>query len=92
VRHVLRHHAFQLFGIVTLCLFFHVAALDSVEYAHTFAVAFARTDRADLPGVAPIDDLECSGQQCPTAPVRNTGLDHYDVHRPCSIRTPRLLA
>jgi hypothetical protein len=37
MRHLLRRHAFLLFGIVTLCLFFPVAALDQagVGYAHT---------------------------------------------------------
>ena len=41
MRHVLRRHAFLLFGIVTLCLFFPVAALDQagVGYAHIPAVA-----------------------------------------------------
>ncbi|HTP32406.1 MAG TPA: hypothetical protein VMJ75_09545 [Candidatus Acidoferrales bacterium] len=41
MRHVLHRHAFLLFGIVTLCLFFPLAALDQagVGYVHTAAVA-----------------------------------------------------
>ena len=40
MRHGLRRHAFLLFGVVTLCLFFPVAALDQagVGYAHIPAV------------------------------------------------------
>ena len=40
MRQVLWRHAFLLFGIVTLCLFFPVAALDQagVGYVHALAV------------------------------------------------------